>query len=50
MFAALIPSAQSRVPFTELAAPREEGRIGQAWPPWFDTCAKTASRLNEAGF
>ena len=22
----------------------------QAWPPWFDTIASTASRLNEAGF
>src|SRR5271163_4279447 len=23
---------------------------GQAWPPWVDTIASTASRLNEAGF
>jgi hypothetical protein len=29
---------------------RLEGFERQAWPPWFDTCANTASRLNEAGF
>jgi hypothetical protein len=50
MFSAPIRPARLRRPVTEFAALREEGRIGQAWPPWFDTCANTASRLNEAGF
>jgi hypothetical protein len=27
-----------------------ERQDGQAWPPWVDTIASTASRLNEAGF
>ena len=27
-----------------------EGQDGQAWPPWLETWANTASRLNEAGF
>jgi hypothetical protein len=32
------------------AALLAEGRLSQAWPPWVDTIASTASRLNEAGF
>ena len=31
------------------AALLAEGRLSQAWPPWVDTIASTASRLNEAG-
>jgi len=32
------------------SGPPAEGRQGQAWAPWVDTIASTASRLNEAGF
>src|SRR5277367_4674739 len=32
------------------SGPPAEGRQRQAWPPWVDTIASTASRLNEAGF
>jgi hypothetical protein len=32
------------------AAKLARRRRGQAWPPWVDTIASTASRLNEAGF